>query len=120
MSSDGGETFQREQVEPDFSFITFGPDSWNPKDYNVDIEVHLPDGRRFAATFFTFENIKGLMRNYSQTGECDHGLYFWASDMILVEELTRPVIVKTIRSLIQTGEIFSALAELGSDSAEDE
>jgi hypothetical protein len=86
--SDGSETFHREQVEPDFSFITFGPDSWNPKDYNVDIEVHLPDGRRFAATFFTFERIKGLMRNYSQTVECDHGLYFWASDMILAEELT--------------------------------
>lgn len=68
---------------------------------NVDVEVSFADGTRYAATFFALENIRHLMDGYKETGECGYGLYFYASDMIIVDVLSKDVIEKTIIDLIE-------------------
>jgi hypothetical protein len=75
---------------------------------NVDVEVKLADGRRFALTFFTLANITQLMDRWGTTGECRNGLYFWASDAVVVRTLTRETIADTVRGLLVTSEIEDA------------
>lgn len=84
----------------------------NPIDDNVDVEVHL-NGKRYAATFFTLKNIETIMQRCRTSGECNQGTYLWASDMIVVGELTEQRIHETIQDLIQTGEFCQALDFLG-------
>lgn len=64
---------------------------------NVDVEVFLDNGKRYSATFFTIQNIISILSKYKETKECCNGLYFWASDMIIVENLDDDVIKNNIR-----------------------
>lgn len=82
----------------------------NSNNDNVDVQVTIPNGERFSAVFFTLRNIEALMKRYKKTGECADGLYFWASNMIIVESLTEKTICKTIDHLLakdEFGYIFS-------------
>lgn len=88
------------------------PGSWHPADANTDVIVMHADGTRWEATFFTYKNILSLTSKYKQTGECLSGRYFWASDMILVEEITRPLIESVISELIQLGDFESVFVRL--------
>jgi len=89
---------------------------------NVDIQVTFPNGESFSAVFFTLRNIDTLMKKYRKTGECAGGLYFWASDMIIVERLTEKTICETIDSLLaeeEFGYVFSKNEEPEDISPED-
>ncbi|HYE76162.1 MAG TPA: hypothetical protein VEF04_22645 [Blastocatellia bacterium] len=62
---------------------------WNINDCNTDVAVTFTDGRRWTATFFTYSNISTLIEKNRQSGECLSGKYFCASDMVLVDEVSR-------------------------------
>jgi hypothetical protein len=87
----------------------------NPNNDNVDVEVIFDSGKRYVATFFTLDNVQSLMNKYKVTQECKGGLYFWASDMVLVRKLSREVIHETVEDLILTGEIEGAFSGPFSD-----
>jgi hypothetical protein len=72
-------------------------------DDNVDIHVEFATGERYVATFFTTANIQRLMDKDAETGECAGGLYFWATDMVIVRSLTRENIERTIADLLSSG-----------------
>lgn len=80
----------------------------NPVDDNVDVFVYFADGRKYVATFFTVANIQSIMRKDRATGECAGGLYFWASDMIVVERLDRETVERTVADLMRSGEFEKA------------
>lgn len=80
----------------------------NTADDNVDVFVYFADGRKYVATFFTLANIQSIMRKDRTTGECAGGLYFWASDMIVVERLDRETVEQTVADLVQSGEFEKA------------
>ncbi|MEH6459988.1 hypothetical protein [Chitinimonas sp. JJ19] len=81
-------------------------------DDNIDALVSLEDGRIFAATFFTVDNLRTLMKRYRNSGECAEGTYIWAVDMIVVETISVDVIRRTVADLIATGEIESCCMRL--------
>jgi len=87
-----------------FKLTVVGPQQWDIHDDNIDVEVELPGGRRFVATFFTLQNIHSLFNKNLETGECSGGLYLWAADMILVKDLNLGTISATISSLLIDGE----------------
>jgi len=92
-----------------------------PDNDNVDVQVTFPNGESFSAVFFTLRNIDTLMKRYKKTGECAGGLYFWASDMIIVKKLTEKTICETIDNLLAEGEfgyVFSKNEELEDISPE--
>ncbi len=80
----------------------------NKKDDNVDVQVKFDNGDLYTATFFTLKNLQTLFNKYKKTGECSSGLYFYCSDMILVENMTIENIEKTISDLINEDELTSA------------
>jgi hypothetical protein len=80
----------------------------NPADDNADVFVYFADGRKYVATFFTLANIESIMKTYRATGECADGLYFWASDMVIVERLDRETVERAVADLIRSGEFEKA------------
>lgn len=94
----------------------------HPDNDNVDVQVTFPNGESFSAVFFTPRNIDTLMKRYKKTGECAGGLYFWASDMIIVERLTEKTICETVDNLLaeeEFGYVFSKNEELEDISSEE-
>lgn len=77
------------------------------KDDNVDVRVELADGRAYSVTFFTIGNLVTLMARWGATGECANGLYVWAKNMIVVQEISQVVIRRVVQDLIATGDIES-------------
>ena len=94
-------------IEPE----AWAPGEWNPPDDNTDVIVTFADGTAWVATFFTYANIASLVETYKRTGECLHGRYFWASDMILVDEVSRQRIEEVVAHLIDTGGFEHAFKE---------
>jgi hypothetical protein len=88
----------------------------DPADGNADLEVRFEDGSRHAASFFTLNNLRLLFEKNEQTGECRDGLYLWASDMVIVKELTEASISETVADLIAQGEFEGAFSKLSPDA----
>jgi hypothetical protein len=74
---------------------------WNLLDDNTDAIVTFDDGARWVATFYTYQNILSLAEKNKQTGELLSGKYFWASDMILLDEVSRERIEEVVKDLIE-------------------
>ncbi|WCN37017.1 hypothetical protein [Aneurinibacillus uraniidurans] len=77
---------------------------WNIYDGNTDVIVTYQDGSRWIASFFTYRNIQTLTEKNRNTGECLRGGYFWASDMVLVDECSRNRIEEIVNHLIEEKE----------------
>ncbi len=91
--------------------IYHGIDPLDPDNDNVDVHVTFPNGDSFSAVFFTLQNIETLMKDYRKTGECANGLYFWTSDMLIVQKLTEQAICETVDSLLADGEFESVFSK---------
>ena len=94
--------------------IFYGNEPMGVDKGNVDVEVIFSDGRRFGGTFFTLSNVEALMSQYKASGECAAGLYFWCSDLIIVEDLSRQSIERCIADLLQSEEFEDAFSSLAS------
>ncbi len=88
------------------------PGSWNPEDDNTDVIVTWEDGSRWVATFFAYQNVQTLSEKNRRTGESLSGAYFWASDMILADKVSRQRIEQIIEELIKTGEFETIFTPL--------
>lgn len=87
-----------------------GPGPASVIDDNIDVEVRFRDGRRYVATFFTLANLATLFRKNKLTGECCGGSYLWATDMVIVEELTEEVVERAVAGLLADGEFEGAFS----------
>lgn len=83
----------------------------DPVNANVDVHVTFPNGESFSAVFFTLQNIDTLMKNYEKTGEGANGLYFWTSDMLIVQRLTEQTICEAIDNLLAEEEFESVFSK---------
>ncbi len=78
---------------------------WDIRNDNTDVIVEFDNKKRWIASFFTYSNINKLVEKNKITGECLNGKYFWASDMILVDEVSRERIQEVIQSFINEDKI---------------
>ena len=83
----------------------------DPDNDNVDVQVTFPNGESFSAVFFTLQNIDTLMKDYKKTGECANGLYFWTSNMMIVQKLTEQTICEIVENLLAEGEFESVFSK---------
>lgn len=74
---------------------------WTPVDDNSDAIVTFENGDRWVASFFSYQNIRSLTEKNRATGECLGGKYFVATDLILVDEVTRERIEEVVADLIE-------------------
>jgi hypothetical protein len=92
----------------------------DPTDTNSDVIVTMTDRSRWVATFFSYTNIDSLVAKNRVSGECLSGRYFWASDMILVDEVTRERIEAIIKDLLTTHEFQAIFTRCATDDEEPE
>ncbi len=84
----------------------WAPGEWNPLNGNTDVSVTLADDEVWTATFFTYSNVASLVKENRQNGSGLGGKYFWARNMILVEEISRARIEEVIARLMISGEFY--------------
>jgi len=73
---------------------------------NIDIHIILSNDDVYVATLFTLKNIGMLMRR-------DEASYFWASDMIIVPDLSHSTIRKAIQDALDDGYFENACSKIG-------
>ncbi len=105
--------------EPGYQIWILQGERLDPEDDNVDVEVRLAAGETYFATFFTIKNIASLFAKNKVTGECAGGLYFYTTDMVIVERLTVAAVRATIRDLIAAHELGHALTKKPEESRAD-
>jgi hypothetical protein len=88
------------------------PERWPPADDNTSVNVTFADGTRWYAWFFSYANIASQVAEDQETGECLSGKYVWATDMILVDEVSRPRIEEVVAHLIAEGTFDSVFDRL--------
>ena len=88
-------------------------DGWDPEDANSDVIVTFDDGARWAATFFSYKNILSLAEKNRDTGECLGGKYFCATDMILIDEVSRSRIEEVVHEMIKQQEFETFFIHCG-------
>ena len=79
---------------------------------NLDVEVTVPGLGRFSATLFSLDGIRGLLDTYRSSGECAGGLFLWASDMVILRDLSEASIRTCVEWLISSGELRDAFSLL--------
>jgi hypothetical protein len=79
---------------------------------NIDVVVEFESGERYSATFFTLASIQERMNHFAKTGECSSGTYFWASDLIVVRQLTPETVSRTVSDLIEQNQLGEAFLHL--------
>jgi hypothetical protein len=79
-------------------------ESWTSQDCNSGAWVKFENGERWVATFFSYQNISSLRKKNQKTGECLNGKYFCATDMILIDEISRNSIETVIEEMIKQNE----------------
>ena len=79
--------------------------------------VTFQNGTRWVATFFSFQHIFSLAEKNRQTGECLGGKYFVATDMILVDEVTRHRIEEVVEDLIKQDDFENYFSMCGPATA---
>jgi hypothetical protein len=87
------------------------PAEWNPKDCNSDVIVSFEKNGEWVATFFTYDNVRTLAKRNQDSGDCLSGSYFWASDMILVDVLTRERVEEVVAHLISESEFEKVFSQ---------
>jgi hypothetical protein len=74
--------------------------------------VTWADGSRWVASFFSYKNIQTLTQKNKRIGECLSGAYFWSSDMLLIDKVSRQRIEEVIDHLIRENEFETVFTQL--------
>jgi hypothetical protein len=92
---------------------------WTPTDDNTDVIVTFENGKRWVATFFSYQNIPSLSEQYRQSGECLGGKYFVATDMVLVDVVSRERIEAVVAEMLKLNDFerYFAVCEDAADGA---
>ena len=88
------------------------PGTWKPDDTDSDVIIEWENGERWVASFMTYKHVKTITEKNKKTGECLSGAYFWTSDMILIDEVSRHRIEEVILDLIHVGYFESVFTRL--------
>jgi hypothetical protein len=89
----------------------WAPGEWESGDDVTDVVVTFGDGSRWVATFCAFAHLERLREACAESGECLHGKYLWATDLILIDDTSRESVETVIHDLLAQGEFRSAFSE---------
>ena len=78
----------------------------------TDVVVRLSSGERFIASFFTYEKLLEMSRVNESSHKFLDGLYFWVSNMILIDNCEKRTIQRVIEHLIEEGDFFQAFCKI--------
>jgi hypothetical protein len=89
-------------------FEEVATDSWDKENDFCNIHVDLPDGRHYGLNVWTFQYLQTSIKEDKEKNNNLNGLYQIPPDL-LVQELTRDCIQKTIEDLLDKGDLEQVL-----------
>lgn len=92
---------------------------WTPADDTTGVIVTFDDGSKWSGTFFSYKNLVSLVGKNKQTGECLSGKYLRASDMTLVDEVSRERIEEVVRHLVAKDELTAMFSQCSQSKDEE-
>ncbi|QDX93179.1 hypothetical protein EEL32_12235 [Brevibacillus laterosporus] len=95
-----------------------GEGEFDPCDENTDVIVTFPNRTRYVASFFTYKNIESIRQQNREHGENMNGLYFWSSDMVIVDNIKAETIKSIIEQLITEDKFESLFTKIEDVSPE--
>lgn len=82
------------------------------EDKNTDVIVEMHSGKKYIASFFTFAGIQELRSKHLQSGAFLHGKYFWAKNMLLIDQCSQSEIQLVIKDLIEEGDFHTVFRQI--------
>ncbi|RYU90795.1 hypothetical protein EWM62_09130 [Mucilaginibacter terrigena] len=89
-------------------FEVVEPGNWDIENEFCNIQVELPDGRKYGINVWTFNFLKTANSLNKLEGDNLNGLYITPPDLF-VKELTRDCIGKVIEDLLKKGDLEHVL-----------
>lgn len=89
----------------------WGEGAWDPSDEASDVVVTFADGRRWIASFVAYGHVPTLVARNRESGDNLGGRYLWASDLVLVDAISRDSIEAVVADLLRDGGFESAFTE---------
>lgn len=77
---------------------------------NIDINIILDNDDVFFGTLFTILNIKSLLNKSDES-------FFWSTDMLVVKDLSKKTILKSIDELLLSGHLNVVFTKIGTVSS---
>ena len=96
----------------------WAPGQWTPADDNSDVIVTFENGERWVATFFSYRNILTLSEKNRATGGCLGGRYFCATDMILVDEVSRERVEEVVNEMLKQNDFTTYFARCSNENGD--
>ena len=85
---------------------------YNPLDDDVVVHVYLDDGRIFHGWFFTPKRIQAWMEEGRQHGDHLNGTYFWATDCVIIKEISQEACELVVNDLLERNHFFEAFTDI--------
>ena len=86
----------------------------NPKEEEIDcndVIVTLNDGRKFLASFFTYKHIEKMSTKLENNG-VNNKKYFWASNMVLIEDCSFDTLKDAVNNMIEVGDFLTIFKKI--------
>ena len=83
-------------------------DQGDPTEANAHVIVELDNGTAWMASFYTYKQVSSIVESYKASGEYLNGKYFWDSNLILIDEISRKCVEEVVKHLIDVGEFTNA------------
>lgn len=78
----------------------------------TDVVVEFESGEQFIASFFSYQKVWEMRKEYVETGKFLNGSYFWASEMILIDNCEKSTIRKVVEHLLEEGDFLNAFMKI--------
>lgn len=79
---------------------------------STDVIVHLNNGEKYVAAFFTFSKINAQRLDHVKSGEYLGGNFFWEKNMIMIDSCSENNIRSVIQHLIIDGDFLEVFEKL--------
>ena len=79
-------------------------DALTPDEAFTDVVAESDQGERYVASFFSYKSLELLRQRHRKDGDFLDGKYFWAVNMVLIDECTRESIEQVVKDLIEEGD----------------
>jgi hypothetical protein len=89
-----------------------GPGHVGQPNGSTDVIVLLNDGHKYTASFFSFAYLEQVCNRNKISGEFLGGKYFWAKNIVLVEECSDDIINPVVADIIEEGEFNEVFRKL--------
>lgn len=85
---------------------------FNPLNGHTDVIVIMENQTKYIASFFAYKSISIIVDELKESGENLKGKFFWAKNMILIDECSKPHIETVIKRMICEGDFLQAFIKV--------